>query len=130
MAKTYYVHLGGQARALKYTLADREWVESQFPRADGTPASLGALVRSHLVDAGSIKVQSTILAAGLRHLGDEWTPDRVRTELGKEDALTKGILKSYLVPAFHSILASGVMGTIIENPEGEDVEGKAATPAG
>lgn len=126
MSKSYSVDIDGKAYTLKYGIDDRETVEATFPRPDGTPGSLGAMVRGNLIEAGSFKLQTTIIWAGLRHNGKACTYDKVRDAMVK--ASQNGGIGALLEPVRNAILASGVLGRIVDpEPEPEDEEGKAPT---
>ena len=120
--KEYHVYMDGHQLVLRYTLAEREWIEDQFKRPDGTPGSLGALVQGHLLGAGSVVVQATLVAAGLRHYkGNKWDVDKVKAEFAKATLSEDGV-KSLNTAAFKAILTSGVCGRVVEDPD--EAEGK------
>jgi hypothetical protein len=110
----YSVKFAGEDRPLRFRLEDREWVEEQFPRADGTPGSLNQLVAGHLgVVGGSLKVQATITAAGLRHLGKEWTVDKVKAEIADLIA-SGGDVRLMVSEVLKAMCADGVLGRVID----------------
>jgi len=125
--KEYTVEIDGQPRLLKYRLQDRETIEAMFPRPDGSPASLAALVRGHLFQSGSIAVQTAMVWAGLRHLGNKWTVERVSAAM--DAASQNGGIKKLTDAVREAIVMSGVLGSVpdIEDDE-EDEEGKAEGP--
>lgn len=131
---SYSVTLDGKVCVLKYTMDDRELVEATFPRPDGTPGSMGSMARENLIQSGSFKVQTMLVWTGVRHLGKSWTFDRVRESMGK--ATQNGGMGEILQPALKAILASGVLGRIVEEapepvPEEESAaSGKAPTEPG
>ena len=109
MAREYTVYLDGTTRTLKYKVSDREAIEELFLRGDGTPTSLWTLMSTHLVGAGSIKVQKALLWGGLRHLGEKWTLEKVGTDLQR--ALDEGtLLKDINTTVFKALMISGVLG--------------------
>ena len=116
MPKQYFVELGGAHYELRYRVEDREWVEDQFPRPDGTPNGLGALVNGHIVRGGAIGVQSVVIAGGLRHLNNKrLTADKIKEHIF--EASKNGGASEILTPLFKCILASGVLGTIVEDKD-------------
>lgn len=132
--KSYSVTLDGKACALHYTIDDREEVEGMFPRPDGTPGNFPAMVRENLIAGGSFRMQCVLVWAGVRHLGKQWTYEKVHAAM--EKATRNGGVKEILEPAFKCILAEGVLGNVVvpkepttENEAAGD-EGKAlSTPA-
>lgn len=112
------VKLDGKEVTLKYGPDDRELIEATFPRPDGTPGSMGAMVRGNLIETGSLRVQSTLVWLGVRHQGKAWTYERVREALIK--ATQNGGLGTILTPTLAGILASGVLGRIVEDKEPEE----------
>lgn len=123
--KTYKVELGGRSWSLKYTLDDREEIESAFPKPDGTPGSMGQLVRDHLIGAGAFKVLNLILWAGMRHEEPKLTADKVKTWLSKATEFT-----TIRRTTWKAVLASGVLGSVIDEPEEEPDAGKVESPEG
>lgn len=126
--KEYVVKLGGRDCRLLYTLDEREELEQMFPRADGTPGSLGALVQGHMLGAGSFRVQVAIVWAGVRHLGKKYAIDYVRECMAK--ATKEDGLLAITRPAWRSILASGVLGRVVEESEPEPEGDPEETEAG
>lgn len=128
--KTHSVTLDGKVCSLKYGIDERELVEAFFPRPDGTPGSMGALVREHLIGSGSFKVQATLVWVGVKHLGKAWTLERVRAAL--DAAMKKEGVSTVLRPVTAAILASACLGKAVEDEpepaETEGGEGKDQTP--
>lgn len=111
---TYSVTLGGETLDLKYRVGDRELVEDMFPRDDGSPGSFGGLMNAHLIrNGGAFKVQVAFLWAGLNHLGSKWNIEKIREAFGKQIVTGEG-LRDINTAMVKAILASGVLGTIIE----------------
>lgn len=128
MAQQYFVELGGAHYELRYRMDDREWIESQFTRPDGTPGGLGSLLNGHLARGGSLAVQAVIIAGGLRHLNNKrLTAEKIKEHIFEHSK--NGGASEILTPAFKAVLASGVLGVVVEDEkEADEGEGKAETP--
>lgn len=108
---SHSVTLDGKSCVLKYGPDERETIEALFPR-DGMPGSMGELVRLNLLNPGSLRVQTALVWVGVRHLGKTWTNERVRGALVK--AMQNGGVSEILTPTLDEILASGVLGKVVE----------------
>jgi len=130
--RQFTVTLSGKTLDLKYRLDDREAVEALFPRADGTPAGLSALVSEHLIkNGGSFKVQTALLWGALAHLpGDAWTIERVKEEFGKLMVAGGGV-RNVNTAVFNAIISSGVLGVVVDPDAGnaDKDAGKEQAPA-
>lgn len=119
----YYTTIGGKRRLLRFTLDDREWLEEQFRRPDGTPGSLWDLLK-----AGSIKVTVALLFAALKH-DERVTLEQTKAWLAAHLS-AGGKLSEIMEPVGECVFASGVLGITIEKkplPPEED-EGPKAPP--
>lgn len=116
--KNHTVTLGGKVYALEYTVDDREEIEDTYKRPDGTPCAMGQLVRDNLVTTGSFRVQATLVWIGVRQ--HKVTYAKVRDAMAA--ATKNGGLGEILQPVRTAILASGVLGRVIEMPEPEAEE--------
>src|SRR5437899_10821587 len=103
--KNQTVTLDGKVCVLKYTIDERELIEAAFPRPDGTPGSLGAMVRGNLIETGSFRLQCHLIYLGVKHQGKAWNYNRVREALIK--ATQNGGVGKILEAARVEILASG-----------------------
>jgi len=129
--RQFTVTLSGKTLDLKYRLDDREAVEALFPRADGTPAGLSALVSEHLIkNGGSFKVQTALLWGALAHLGGDWTIERVKEEFGKLMTAGGGV-RNVNTAVFNAIISSGVLGVVVDPDAGsaDKDAGKEQAPA-
>lgn len=124
------VTLDGKACTLKFGPDERELLEATFPRPDGTPGSMGSMVRGNLIESGSFRVQTMLVWLGVRHQGKAWTYDRVREAMVK--ATQNGGVGAILAPTRDAIVASGVLGRaiVVEEEQEEQADPKAAAGTG
>lgn len=120
----FYVDLGGKRRQLRFDLTDREEIEGLFPRPDGSPASLGVLLRDHLIGPGSFRVQVTILFFGLRFHSKGLTEDQVRSWVQDYLKGEGAKLSDLMIVVAKAIHVSGVLGYVGKLREAAPEEGK------
>ena len=121
----YKVYLGGRERGLRYTLEDRERLEGMFPRPDGTPNDLPALVQNHLVGSGALSVQVALLWKGLHTVDKRIQQNKVKEWLQKEvDGGGDAPLQPVFRAVFNAIFESGVLGVVIKDALAEADEGE------
>lgn len=132
MAKTYTVPLGNADRVLKYTKAERRYLEGRF-KVDMQrflselvcPVKDGKAVGGGLWDA-----QVAFVFTGLRHASkkidersvEEWMEAYINS---KDEEGTYNTIYNVLGPAVMAALQAGFLGRILEE---EDEEGKDQEP--
>ncbi len=124
----YKVHLGGRDRGLRYTWKDMDQLEKMFPRPDGTPGDLTSLIQGHLIESGSFSVRSTLLWKGLHTVNNKITLAKVQEWLEKH-VKEGSALKVIYIPTLNAFAESGVLGQVIEDAFGQEVdEGEDEAP--